>query len=103
MSAEARARIADCHRARNSESKKAGLDMVAAKNSKRPMGEHWKKTGYPAPYQLCRRVEAVANQLSKRQKAGHAPLVAHIRELDAIAIELKTLHPPPAKFQTSVK
>lgn len=56
-----------------------------------PIGEHWKETDYSPLYQLYRRVEFVANEMRRRQRAGHAPLAAHVRELDAIASELKHL------------
>jgi hypothetical protein len=59
--------------------------------TKTSMGEHWKDTGFSALYQLCRRVETVADQLRKRQKDGQAPLVSHVQELDAIAGELRSL------------
>jgi hypothetical protein len=58
---------------------------MAAK--KPPPGEHWKTT----VYQLCSRVEFIAEQMRKRQKEGRAPLVEHLTELSAIAEELKSL------------
>lgn len=56
-----------------------------------PLGEHWKTTDYPVLYQLYRRVEFITDELRKRQKEGRAPLVKHVRELAAIAGELKSL------------
>ena len=55
------------------------------------LGDHWKNTSYSELYQLYRRVEYIADELRKRQRSGHAPLVEHVRELDAISYELKSL------------
>ena len=59
--------------------------MAAKKNP--PLGEHWKTTDC----QLYSRVEFIAEQMRKRQKERHAPLVEHLTELSAIAGELKSL------------
>ena len=59
---------------------------MAAKE-KPPLGEYWKTTDC----QLYSRVEFIAEQMRKRQKEGRAPLVEHLRELSAIARELKSL------------
>jgi hypothetical protein len=56
-----------------------------------PLGEFWKKTEYPVLYQLSRRVESMADAMRERQREGHAPLVKHVKELAAIAGELKNL------------
>ncbi len=58
---------------------------------KQPLGEHWKETQYSPLYQLYRRVETIADAMRKRQQEGHAPLIGHVQELDAIAFELKSL------------
>jgi hypothetical protein len=56
-----------------------------------PLGEHWKNTEFSELYQLYRRVEFIADEMRKRQRAGHAPLVTHVVELDPIAGDLKSL------------
>ena len=64
--------------------------MVAEKEEP-PLGEYWKTTDYPVLYQLFRRVEFITDDMRKRQREGHAPLVKHVKELAAIAGELKRL------------
>jgi hypothetical protein len=59
------------------------------KKEQPPIGEYWKESKFSTLYQLYRRVEFIANELRRRQRDGHAPLVAHVKELDAIANELK--------------
>lgn len=65
------------------------------KKDEPPLGEYWKKTKYSPLYQLYRRVEFIADEMRKRQKRGFAPLVRHVKELDAITIELKVLDKNP--------
>ena len=67
------------------------------KESGPPIGEYWKESGFSPLYQLYNRVEYIAKELRKRQKDGHAPLVEHVKELDAIAIDLKILDKKPDK------
>lgn len=55
------------------------------------MGSHWEQTGYPLAYQLSRRVEDVAVELSIRQKGGWQPLKKHVEELYEISAILKGL------------
>jgi hypothetical protein len=55
------------------------------------LGAHWKESGFSPLYQCYSRVEWIAKEMRTRQKAGHAPLVAHVEELYAIAADLKTL------------
>jgi hypothetical protein len=77
---------------------------MAKPKSKTPIGEHWKSTNFSPLYQLYRRVEKVADDMRERQRVGWAPLVAHITELDAIAIELKILDKrPPVKATRAPK
>jgi hypothetical protein len=57
-----------------------------------PIGEFWKTTDYPVLYQLYRRIEFIADELRKRQKEEQTPLVKHVKELAAIAGELKSLN-----------
>jgi hypothetical protein len=65
-----------------------------------PLGEHWKTTDYPVLYQLSRRVEFIAEQMRIRRSEGHAPLVKHVKELAAIAVELKSLDSRTGKTQS---
>jgi hypothetical protein len=53
-----------------------------AAEEKPPLGEHC---------QLYSRVEFIAGELRNRHKEGRAPLVEQLRELSAIAGELKRL------------
>jgi hypothetical protein len=62
-------------------------DQEMAAKEKPPLGEHWKTTDCQ-PYS---RVEFIAEQMRNRQQEGRAPLVEQLRELSAIAGELKSL------------
>lgn len=66
--------------------------------TKKPtMGAHWETTNYPVNYQLSRRVEDVAVELSKRQKKGWQPLRMHVEELYEISYILKGLELKPKR------
>jgi len=58
---------------------------------KKLLGERWNATGYSKPYQLYRRVEAVAHQLEKRRRRGWVPAKKYIAELYDISTQLKIL------------
>jgi hypothetical protein len=73
------------------------VSEVFMKKNGPALGEHWKESGFSPLYQLYSRVEYIANELRKRQRAGHQPLAEHVRELDAIALDLRILDKKPDK------